>query len=63
MMTPTGTLHYKSPEMFELNYNETCDVWAVGVTAYQLITGKLPFNHLTKDKTEKLIKNRIYLMD
>ena len=44
MMTNTGTLHYRAPESFSGEvYDERIDVWAVGITAYELFTGKVPF--------------------
>ncbi len=44
MLTITGTLYYRAPEMFSGGgYDEKVDVWAVGITLYQLITGKTPF--------------------
>lgn len=44
MWTPTGTLAYKAPEMLEGGgYNESVDLWAVGVVMFELITGRRPF--------------------
>lgn len=44
MWTPTGTLAYKAPEMFEgVGYTEAVDMWAVGVTIFTLVTGREPF--------------------
>ena len=45
MWTNTGTLYYKAPEMFKGSYNEVIDMWAVGVIAYELAFGKLPFDN------------------
>lgn len=44
MLTITGTLYYRAPEMFSGGgYDQKVDLWAVGVTLYQLFTGKTPF--------------------
>lgn len=44
MWTVTGSQYYKAPEMLNgSQYDEKVDVWALGVIAYQLIFGKLPF--------------------
>ena len=39
-----GTLDYLSPEMLRgEHHDEKVDVWAVGVLAFELATGKTPF--------------------
>lgn len=44
MWTPTGTLAYKAPEMFEgAGYAEGVDLWAAGITIYRLVAGREPF--------------------
>ena len=44
MLTFTGTLFYKAPEMFSGGgYDERVDEWAFGVTLFKLITGETPF--------------------
>ena len=43
MLTNTGTLHFKAPEMFEGEYNEQIDIWAIGVIAYLMGYGFAPF--------------------
>ncbi len=47
-MTPmfVGTPHYAAPEQFTLTepVDERADIYAAGVTLYQLITGRLPFD-------------------
>ncbi|MDR3548702.1 MAG: protein kinase [Candidatus Pacebacteria bacterium] len=49
-----GTLFYAAPEIVEKRpYDKSVDIWAVGVIAYLLLTGELPFNDLDD---QKLIK-------
>ncbi len=43
MWTKTGTATYRSPELLKGSYNELTDIWSLGIIAYQLLTGKLPF--------------------
>lgn len=44
MLTITGTLYYRAPEMFTGGgYNEKVDVWAAGVLLYKLVAGVTPF--------------------
>lgn len=45
MLTITGTLYYRAPEMFlGGGYDEKVDLWASGVTLYQLLSqGRTPF--------------------
>ncbi|CUG91574.1 protein kinase, putative [Bodo saltans] len=45
-----GTAQYMSPEACrDSNGTEASDVWSVGITAYQLITGQLPWLGATKN--------------
>jgi serine/threonine protein kinase len=39
----TGTPTYMAPEMFEANVSTRTDVYAIGVTMFELLTGKPPF--------------------
>lgn len=38
-----GTPAYMAPELILQNYGPKCDMWSVGMCAYQLLTGRLPF--------------------
>ncbi|MCU0481537.1 MAG: tetratricopeptide repeat protein [Anaerolineae bacterium] len=50
--TPVGTLHYISPEVLNGKpISQSADLYAVGVMAYQLLTGLYPFN-LNQSLTE-----------
>lgn len=43
--------------MFDGNYGEKVDLWAVGVVAYQLLTGELPFINEHTRETIDLIRH------
>jgi len=38
-----GTPSYMSPEMFKGSFTEKSDIWSLGVMAFQLMTGELPY--------------------
>lgn len=51
---------YSAPEMLIKKFNKKCDVWSIGIIAYHLLWGKVPFyakkrNDLYKD----IMKNKI----
>ena len=47
----SGTPPFMSPGMLAGSYSEKCDVWAIGVMAYLLISGRYPF---LGDSVEKI---------
>lgn len=55
-----GTPAFKSPEMIELKYDLACDIWAVGLVLYAIITGnKHPFIKNDKLNMADLMAGRI----
>lgn len=59
MMTKLGTPYYVSPEVLEGTYDKRCDLWAVGVLTFILLSGFPPFN----GKNEKEIFDKIATCD
>jgi len=43
-----GTPAYMAPELIQRDYGPEVDCWAAGVVAYQLLTGRLPFQGRAK---------------
>ena len=55
------TRYYKSPEiLLHLNYNQNCDIWALGCTMYELLTGNILFN---PDGVNGISRERYHLHD
>eukprot|EP00927_Polykrikos_kofoidii_P043652 TRINITY_DN37722_c0_g1_i1.p1 TRINITY_DN37722_c0_g1~~TRINITY_DN37722_c0_g1_i1.p1 ORF type:complete len:662 (-),score=116.03 TRINITY_DN37722_c0_g1_i1:39-1958(-) len=49
-----GTLHYMAPEVFfSEDYDESCDLWSIGVIAFTLVYGFFPFDGTTESSVVK----------
>jgi calcium-dependent protein kinase len=55
MTTFTGSPSFVAPEVIARRYDHMCDMFSVGVTAYFLLTGMLPFDGPTDEETFDLI--------
>ena len=53
-----GTLHYAAPELIAGRlYDKTADIWGLGVIAYLLVAGMLPFQNFDEKKLMHMIIN------
>lgn len=58
MLTITGTLFYRAPEMFiGGGYSEKVDIWAAGITLFEVLFGKTPFASEYHSETIENIQN------
>ena len=60
MKTRIGTPYYMAPEVLEGAYDETCDMWSIGVITYCLLCGYPPFNADTDQQLFRKIKTCDY---
>ena len=59
-----GTVTTMSPEVIRGEYSHKADIWSIGVIAYQLLSGKLPFNGKTrKDIAKAVVKGEYSFKD
>ena len=63
MHTKAGTSVYMSPEVFEGNYDMSCDVWSFGVTLYIMLSGRMPFPDLGDALLYDYISSMRYNLD
>ncbi|XP_003214457.4 ribosomal protein S6 kinase alpha-5 [Anolis carolinensis] len=52
LKTPCFTLHYAAPELLNHSgYDESCDLWSLGVILYTMLSGQVPFQSQDKNIT------------
>lgn len=54
-----GTLSYLAPEMTSVDFmhDSKCDVWSLGVTAYEMLCKRVPFERASEEETLFAIRN------
>lgn len=62
MKTACGTMAYVAPEVLSEQYTSQCDVWSVGVIAFLLLSGRMPFYGSDNSMMEQICEAR-YVMD
>mmetsp|Transcript_10275 Transcript_10275/g.22234 ORF Transcript_10275/g.22234 Transcript_10275/m.22234 type:complete len:1459 (+) Transcript_10275:437-4813(+) len=60
MTTFTGSPSFVAPEVIARSYDHMCDMFSVGVTAYFMLTGMLPFDGPTDEETFDLISAGVF---
>lgn len=56
------TRYYRSPEvMLKCEYSENCDIWSLGCTFYEILTGEILFD--PNDLEDNISKDRFHLCD
>ena len=59
--TMVGTSYYLSPEIMDgKRYDSKCDIWALGILLYELMTFKMPFNAVSLPLLSIKINRGVY---
>ena len=57
LTTLCGSLHYVAPELLKNHpYDQSADMWSVGIIIYFLLVGYLPFHSKNQDELFKIIR-------
>lgn len=57
-----GSPYYIAPEVLSGTYGQECDIWSLGVTLYQLLSGEMPFDGSGQNEVFKKIKKGHFRM-
>jgi serine/threonine protein kinase len=53
-----GTVRYTAPELLSGKYNESVDIWGLGIILFMLLTGKYPFDGSKKESIFARIREK-----
>jgi len=60
LTTPCYTLDYAAPEILQgHNYDESCDLWSMGVIMYAMLSGHAPFHTSQNNRSVEELTRRI----
>ena len=54
LKTVVGTTYYVAPEVLKGNYDNSCDIWSLGIILYIFLCGYPPFEG---DNSKEIFKN------
>ena len=57
-----GSPYYIAPEVLTGSYGKECDIWSLGVTLYQLLTGGMPFDGNNQTEVFDKVKKGVFKM-
>lgn len=57
-----GSPYYIAPEVLSGKYGHECDIWSLGVTLYQLLSGEMPFDGRDQKEVFKKIQKGHFKM-
>lgn len=62
MKEVVGTLYTMAPEVLNgsISYDKSCDMWSIGVMAFMLLSGELPFDASSKYRLMKGVEDGRY---
>lgn len=60
MRNVVGTPYYIAPEVLRKDYDDSCDLWSVGIIAYILLCGYPPFNGVDNAAVYAAVKRGAY---
>jgi len=58
MRMSCGTLSYVAPEVLKKSYTSQCDMWSLGVIAFILLVGYMPFSGAEEQQTKDIMAGK-----